>query len=99
MMSDCSGIFAATSSGTQLARFSRLPAQNDIWAGKRENRANWVPEDVAAKIPEQSDIIYFAGCTASYVETDIAEASIRLLQDAGYSVGYWAPTRRVAVSR
>jgi Fe-S oxidoreductase/FAD/FMN-containing dehydrogenase len=65
-----------------------LRGENDIWAGKRENRDKWVPEDVAAKIPEQSDIIYFAGCTASYVETDIAEASIRLLQDAGYSVGY-----------
>ena len=65
-----------------------LRGENDIWAGKRENRDKWVPEDVAAKIPEQSEILYFAGCTASYVETDIAEASIRLLQDAGYSVGY-----------
>ncbi|MDH4138987.1 MAG: heterodisulfide reductase-related iron-sulfur binding cluster, partial [Coriobacteriia bacterium] len=65
-----------------------LRGENDIWAGKRENRADWVPEDVAARIPEQSDIVYFAGCTASYVETDIAEASIRLLQDAGYDVGY-----------
>ncbi len=65
-----------------------LRGENDIWAGKRENRANWVPDDVAAKIPEKADILYFAGCTASYVETDIAEASIRLLQDSGYSVGY-----------
>lgn len=65
-----------------------LRGENDIWAGKRENRDAWVPADVAEKIPEQADILYFAGCTASYVETDIAEASIRLLQDAGYSVGY-----------
>ncbi|MDZ4063277.1 MAG: heterodisulfide reductase-related iron-sulfur binding cluster, partial [Coriobacteriia bacterium] len=65
-----------------------LRGEKNIWAGKRENRDKWVPEDVAAKIPEKSDIIYFAGCTASYVETDIAEASIRLLQDAGYNVGY-----------
>ncbi len=65
-----------------------LRGENDIWAGKRENRDKWVPADVAEKIPEQSDIIYFAGCTASYVETDIAEASIRLLQDSGYNVGY-----------
>lgn len=67
---------------------SSLRGENDIWAGKRENRDAWVPADVAAKIPEQSDILYFAGCTASYVETDIAEASIRLLQDSGYSVAY-----------
>jgi Fe-S oxidoreductase len=67
---------------------SSLRGELDIWAGKRENRDAWVPADVAEKIPEKSDILYFAGCTASYVETDIAEASIRLLQDSGYSVGY-----------
>ena len=65
-----------------------LRGERDIWAGKAENRDAWVPADVAEKIPEQSDILYFAGCTASFVETDIAEASIRLLQDSGYSVGY-----------
>jgi len=65
-----------------------LRGENDIWAGRREHRDAWVPDDVAAKIPEQSDIIYFAGCTASYVTKDIAEASMRLLQDSGYSVGY-----------
>jgi Fe-S oxidoreductase/FAD/FMN-containing dehydrogenase len=65
-----------------------LRGENDIWAGKRENRDKWVPADVAAKIPEKSDIIYFAGCTASYVTTDVAEASIRMLQDSGYDIGY-----------
>jgi len=65
-----------------------LRGENDIWAAKAENRDAWVPADVAEKIPEQSDILYFAGCTASFVETDIAEASIRLLQDSGYSVAY-----------
>ncbi|MDZ4170351.1 MAG: FAD-binding and (Fe-S)-binding domain-containing protein [Coriobacteriia bacterium] len=65
-----------------------LRGERDIWAGKAENRDNWVPDDVAAKIPEKADILYFAGCTASFVETDIAEASIRLLQDAGHSVAY-----------
>jgi len=65
-----------------------LRGENDIWAGKAENRDAWVPADVAEKIPEQADVLYFAGCTASFVETDIAEASIRLLQDAGHTVGY-----------
>jgi len=65
-----------------------LRGENDIWAGKRENRDKWVPADVAAKIPEKSEIVYFAGCTASYVTTDVAEASIRMLQDSGYDIGY-----------
>ena len=65
-----------------------LQGEGDIWAGKRLHRADWVPADVAAKIPEKADVLYFAGCTASYVETDIAEATIRLLQDSGLSVTY-----------
>jgi Fe-S oxidoreductase len=32
--------------------------------------------------------MYFAGCTASFVETDVAEASVRLLTDAGYDISY-----------
>lgn len=65
-----------------------LRGERDIWAGKAENRDAWVPDDVAAKLEEKADILYFAGCTASFVETDIAEASIRLLQDAGHTVAY-----------
>jgi Fe-S oxidoreductase/FAD/FMN-containing dehydrogenase len=65
-----------------------LRGENDIWAGKRENRANWVPEDLKPKLKDDGPILYFAGCTASYVETDIAEATTRLLTDAGYEVSY-----------
>jgi Fe-S oxidoreductase/FAD/FMN-containing dehydrogenase len=65
-----------------------LRGENDIWAGKRENRANWVPDDVKPKLKESGELMYFAGCTASYVETDVAEASVRLLTDAGYDISY-----------
>ncbi|MFU8891459.1 MAG: FAD-binding and (Fe-S)-binding domain-containing protein [Anaerosomatales bacterium] len=65
-----------------------LRGENDIWAGKRENRANWVPEDMKPKLKESGELMYFAGCTASYVEHDVAEASVRLLTDAGYDISY-----------
>jgi Fe-S oxidoreductase len=72
-----------------------LRGENDIWAGKRENRANWVPDDVRPALVDvnggwekKSDILYFAGCTASYVGTDVAEASVRLLRDAGVDIAY-----------
>jgi len=72
-----------------------LDSELDIWAGKREHRADWVPEDIKPKLVDdnggwdkKADILYFAGCTASFVETDVAEASVRLLTDAGYDVGY-----------
>ncbi|MCE5190605.1 MAG: FAD-binding oxidoreductase [Actinomycetia bacterium] len=65
-----------------------LKSENDIWAGKRENRANWVPEDIRPKIKETADVMYFAGCTASYVTTDVAEATVRLLDKSGVDFTY-----------
>ncbi|NLG10912.1 MAG: FAD-binding oxidoreductase [Coriobacteriaceae bacterium] len=65
-----------------------LRSENDIWACKSEHRADWLPADVKEKLVEKSDVLYFAGCTASFAEKDIAEASLRLIQDAGYSVAY-----------
>jgi len=60
-------------------------SQGNIWAGFRKNRADWFPQDMAAKHgPEhKAGTVYFAGCTASYVEKDIAQATVRLLDAAG----------------
>jgi len=62
-----------------------LESQGNIWAGYRKNRLDWFPEDMREKHgPEiQSENIYFTGCTASYVEHDIAIATVKLLDSAG----------------
>ncbi|RJQ55424.1 MAG: FAD-binding oxidoreductase [Actinobacteria bacterium] len=60
-----------------------LEAEGNIWARYREGRDDWVPEDLRPKIKPKAGVAYFAGCTASYVEKDIAEASLRLLDAAG----------------
>ncbi|GAV25718.1 hypothetical protein ciss_16510 [Carboxydothermus islandicus] len=60
----------------------------NIWAGFREDRDKWVPDDLKGKIKDQAEIAYFAGCTASYVENDIAIASARLLDAAGIEFTY-----------
>jgi Fe-S oxidoreductase/FAD/FMN-containing dehydrogenase len=61
-----------------------LHDQGNIWAGYRKNRHEWFPEDLIAEHGpgKQSKYVYFAGCTASYVEHDIGIASVRLLHDA-----------------
>ncbi|MFC1872714.1 (Fe-S)-binding protein, partial [Chloroflexota bacterium] len=66
--------------------------EGDIWAGYRKDRSTWFPEDMAAKHgpAHESKNVYFAGCTASYVETDIAQASVRLLDAAGVDFSYVA---------
>ncbi|MCL6573705.1 MAG: FAD-binding oxidoreductase [Bacillus sp. (in: Bacteria)] len=65
-----------------------LRGERNIWAAKKEKRADWVPEEIKEKIKETADILYFAGCTASFVNTDVAEASVRLLDKAGVDFTY-----------
>ncbi len=67
-----------------------LKGQGNIWAGYRKNRADWFPEDLKAKHGPgvKSSNVYFAGCTASFVEKDIAQASVRLLDRAGVEFTY-----------
>jgi len=66
--------------------------QGNIWSGYRKNRADWFPGDLWEKHgpAHKSKTIYFAGCTASYVENDIAMASVRLLDEAGVDFSYLA---------
>ena len=67
-----------------------LLANGNIWAGYRKNRSDWFPKDLDEKHgPEtKSKTVYFAGCTASYVETDIGIASVKLLDAAGVDFTY-----------
>ncbi len=62
--------------------------ERNIWASYAKDRDNWVPEEIRSKIKEKADIAYFAGCTASYVEQDIAKASATLLDRAGIEFAY-----------
>ena len=67
-----------------------LAGQGDIWAGYRKDRDAWFPEDLKKKHGPgvESKNVYFAGCTASYVEHDIGQASVRLLDEAGVDFTY-----------
>jgi Fe-S oxidoreductase/FAD/FMN-containing dehydrogenase len=67
-----------------------LTKEGDIWAGYRADRTAWFPEDLKKKHgPEhKAKMVYFAGCTASYVERDIGMASVRLLDAAGVDFTY-----------
>ncbi len=62
-----------------------LTKEGDIWAGYRKHRWDWFPKDLEEKHGpgKKGKNVYFAGCTASYVEHDIAQASVRLLDKAG----------------
>jgi len=67
-----------------------LDAQGNIWAGYRKDRTDWFPEDLLEKHGpgRKSKNVYFAGCTASYVENDIGMATVRLLDEMGVDFTY-----------
>lgn len=60
--------------------------QSNIWAGARDKRDAWVPADV--KPLEKGKIAYWAGCTASYVEHDIAQNAVHILKEGGIDFAY-----------
>jgi Fe-S oxidoreductase/FAD/FMN-containing dehydrogenase len=67
-----------------------LRAEGNIWAGYRKNRTVWFPEELWSRHgPDvKSKNVYFAGCTASYVEHDIGAAAVTLLDSAGVDFTY-----------
>lgn len=62
--------------------------EGNIWAGYRDNRADWLPDKIKEQLTEGSKTAYFAGCTASYIEQDIAKGSAELLLRAGIDFTY-----------
>ena len=90
------GLLVHESGKMTIPPFERMAAatrkEGDIWAGYRKNRAAWFPMDLMEKHgpSHEARAVYFAGCTASYVENDIAMASVRLLDAAGVDFTYLA---------
>lgn len=60
--------------------------ENNIWAGFAQDRDAWLPEDV--KPAESGPVLFWAGCTASYVEQDIARGAARILKEGGIDFAY-----------
>jgi len=65
-----------------------LHKELNIWAAYRVDRPRWIPDDKVGMLPERAEIAYFPGCTASFVEHDIAQATACLLIKAGVEFTY-----------
>jgi Fe-S oxidoreductase len=64
-----------------------LRKEYNIWGAYRKDRPDWAEAGIDT-IPEKADICYFPGCTASYVEQDIAQATACLMRKAGVEFTY-----------
>ena len=76
-----------------------------------KKRSDWIPSDI--RPAEKADVVYFAGCNASYVSTEIAQSPAKILNAAGtkfmlmpderccgntvFSVGMWDEARALAI--
>jgi Fe-S oxidoreductase/FAD/FMN-containing dehydrogenase len=65
-----------------------LRKEHNIWAAYRVDRPKWMGAEALGVLPERAEIAYFPGCTASYVENDIAQATACLLHKAGVEFTY-----------
>lgn len=54
---------------------------HNIYAAPHEKRTAWIPKGIASA--EKADVLYFAGCTASYVNKEIAQSTAKILKAAG----------------
>jgi len=75
----------ATFPAFEMMGGSFLRDQN-IWTGPQAERDAWLPEDVRPLA--QGEIGYWAGCTASYLERDIAKNAVHILKEAGIPFAY-----------
>ena len=65
-----------------------LHKEHNIWAAYRADRPKWMDAESLRALPDKAEIAYFPGCTASYVENDIAQATACLLRKAGVDFTY-----------
>jgi Fe-S oxidoreductase/FAD/FMN-containing dehydrogenase len=67
-----------------------LNAEGNIWAGYRKDRTKWFPAELKDKHgpSRKAKNVYFGGCTVSYVENDIGQAAVTLLDAAGVDFTY-----------
>lgn len=52
---------------------------------EKDLRVDWAEE---LNLPKKADLLYFAGCAASYLNQNTPEAVIKILQEAGQQVAY-----------
>ena len=57
-----------------------IEKSNNRYGRPQAQRLDWVPKEV--KPTQKADILYFAGCRASFVNTEISQATARILQAA-----------------
>jgi len=60
---------------------ANIEKTHNRFGAAHQERVGWMPEDI--KPSTKADILYFAGCSASYFHKEIARATVRILNKTG----------------
>lgn len=60
---------------------ANIAQHHNMYGAPHEKRTGWIPKGITPA--EKADVIYFAGCTASYVNKEIAQSTAKILKAAG----------------
>ncbi|HVN96568.1 MAG TPA: (Fe-S)-binding protein [Syntrophorhabdaceae bacterium] len=58
-----------------------IATKHNQFGSAHENRHKWLTKDI--KVTDKADLLYFPGCSASYVNPDIARATAKILNASG----------------
>lgn len=61
--------------------YDNITKTHNRFGTDHSHRTKWLPEDI--KPTEHAEVLYFAGCSASYTNTEIAKATVKILKSAG----------------
>jgi Fe-S oxidoreductase len=88
----------------------KIAKKHNYYGATHKTRTAWVTDDI--KPAKKADVVYFVGCTASYVNNEIAQSTAKILKSAGtdfmlmpdewccgnivFSVGMWDEAKVMA---
>jgi Fe-S oxidoreductase len=58
-----------------------IATNHNSFGSPHENRRKWLTSDI--KVADKADVLYFPGCSASYTNPEIAQATAKVLNAAG----------------
>jgi Fe-S oxidoreductase len=58
-----------------------IAKNHNQFGAPHENRKKWLTSDI--KVADKADVVYFVGCSASYVNPEIAQATAKILNATG----------------
>jgi Fe-S oxidoreductase len=61
--------------------YQNILKSHNRFGADHKKRTKWLPADI--KPAKKADVLYFAGCSASYINAEIGKATVKILDKAG----------------